>query len=90
MVYVDSLPNSCFSCKFRDRYTCVIEPEIELRNISIAERSKFCPLKELIRYKNCKYAPGNTEGYNCLVYSNIGILMKDPHNFYCSDGRRKI
>ena len=43
----------------------------------------------LVRCKNCKYVPGNTEGYTCKIRDHFGQFMKDPDNFFCADGKRK-
>lgn len=44
---------------------------------------------ELIRCGDCKYAPGNKEGYTCKIRDILGIHMKNPDCFFCADGKRK-
>ena len=45
--------------------------------------------KELVRCKDCEYAPGNKEGYTCKIRDILGMYMKNPDYFFCADGKRK-
>ena len=43
----------------------------------------------VVRCKDCKYAPGNKEGYTCKIRDLLGMYMKNPDYFFCADGKRK-
>lgn len=47
------------------------------------------PIQELVRCKDCKYAPGNDKGYTCKIRDILGIYMKNPDYFFCADGTLK-
>ena len=45
--------------------------------------------KTVVHCKDCKYAPGNKEGYTCKIRDILGMYMKNPDYFFCADGKRK-
>ena len=44
--------------------------------------------EDIVRCKDCKYKPGNSDGYVCKLHSILGIYMEDKDNFFCRDGKR--
>ena len=44
---------------------------------------------EIVRCKDCEYAPGNEWGFVCKIRDHFGAFMHDPDNFYCASGKNK-
>ena len=61
----------------------------EAQKFFVDESGKITPLPVVVRCKDCKYAPGNKEGYTCKIRDILGMYMKNPDYFFCADGERK-
>lgn len=90
MVYVDKMPSSCYECKFRQAITGLCELIAEHGQIATyvkdyrEERYENCPLKELVKCKNCKHFH---HGFTCDLLQKPALA--DSNSYYCANGERK-
>lgn len=68
-------------------------PYLTERNCSLAMVNDALALlkeqPEIVRCKDCEYAPGNERGFVCKIRDHFGAFMHDPDNFYCASGKNK-
>ena len=69
--------------RYRDEVIAEQEKEIRRLEEELAKRP------DVVRCKDCEYAPGNELGFVCKIRDHFGAFMHDPDNFYCSSGRNK-
>lgn len=91
------IPNECMRCGLReeDRWCYASPSNHSLEPIPLKGRAEWCPLKEIVRCKDCKYAHLTSDGRFVKYCDNITdeedfpIELYENPNHFCSDGERK-
>ena len=91
MIQIDMpMPKNCIDCPACNEYLMCAIPcngrgwgENDVKEFS-QNRPEWCPMKELVRCKDCKHYTGGLDGYCEKWFRKTGGNM-----FYCADGEKE-
>ena len=75
---IDALPNYCYECPCYNHEHCYCQADKERKYSEY--RPYWCPLKEIVRCKECKY-------YMTIHCTCDGCCISD--DWFCADGVKK-
>lgn len=99
MVRIDmDMPDACYHCRLnasgcaamgRRFYHPLRDEDDEQYDDAkyIVHRMSWCPLKEIVTCKECKYWQKRTQF--CLKLSGLNVANRTPPEWYCAGGEKR-
>lgn len=84
MIIDGKIPHWCDCCTYADLAGCDVKQKIE--GECGIPRPDFCPLRELVRCKNCKHL--NPNGIDICKLHDIRPTHLMMDNWFCADGEK--